>query len=62
MKVDIIEAGFPISSPGDFKSVNEVAKMFEIKPIYKDDIYEDFVEQNPFKLKQNLHRGLSDWQ
>ena len=31
------------------------------KPIYKDDIYEDFVEQNPFKLKQNLHRGLSDW-
>ena len=22
--VDIIEAGFPISSPGDFKSVNEL--------------------------------------
>ena len=31
------------------------------KPIYKDDIYEDFVQQSPFKLKQNLHRGLSDW-
>lgn len=25
--VDIIEAGFPVSSPGDFKSVNEVAKI-----------------------------------
>ncbi|MEO9892931.1 2-isopropylmalate synthase [Aurantibacter sp.] len=27
MGVDIIEAGFPISSPGDFKSVNEIAKL-----------------------------------
>lgn len=25
--VDIIEAGFPISSPGDFKSVSEIAKL-----------------------------------
>src|SRR5210317_899556 len=31
------------------------------KPIYKDDIYEDFVHQSPFSLKKNLHRGLSDW-
>ena len=31
------------------------------KPIYKDDIYEDFVHQSPFKMKKNLHRGLSDW-
>ena len=31
------------------------------EPKYKDDIYEDFVQQNPFKLKQNLHRGLGDW-
>ena len=30
-------------------------------PKYKDDIYNDFVQQNPFKLKENLHRGLSDW-
>ena len=30
-------------------------------PIYKDDIYEDFVIQSPFKLKKNLHRGLGDW-
>ena len=25
--VDIIEAGFPISSPGDFRSVEEIAKL-----------------------------------
>jgi len=31
------------------------------KPVYKDDIYEDFVYQAPFKMKKNLHRGLSDW-
>ena len=31
------------------------------RPKYKDDIYEDFVIQSPFKLKKNLHRGLSDW-
>ena len=27
--VDIIEAGFPISSPGDFKSVQEIAKVMK---------------------------------
>jgi len=27
MKVDIIEAGFPIASPGDFDAVNQVAKI-----------------------------------
>jgi carbamoyltransferase len=31
------------------------------KPKYKDDIYNDFVEQSPFRLKQNLHRGLGEW-
>lgn len=25
--VDIIEAGFPISSPGDFHSVSEISKL-----------------------------------
>ncbi|MBC7588138.1 MAG: 2-isopropylmalate synthase, partial [Chitinophagaceae bacterium] len=25
--VDILEAGFPISSPGDFDSVNEISKI-----------------------------------
>ena len=27
MNVDVIEAGFPISSPGDFKSVHEIGKI-----------------------------------
>ncbi len=27
MGVDVIEAGFPVSSPGDFKSVNEISKL-----------------------------------
>jgi carbamoyltransferase len=31
------------------------------KSIYKEDIYEDFVQQTPFKLKKNLHQGLSNW-
>ena len=31
------------------------------KPKYKQDIYNDFVEQSPFRLKQNLHRGLGEW-
>ena len=31
------------------------------EPKYKQDIYNDFVEQSPFKLKQNLHRGIGDW-
>jgi len=31
-------------------------------PKYKQKIYDDFVEQSPFKLKKNLHRGLRDWE
>jgi 2-isopropylmalate synthase len=27
LNVDIIEAGFPVSSPGDFKSVSEIDKI-----------------------------------
>ena len=27
--VDIIEAGFPVSSPGDFKSVEEISKLIK---------------------------------
>ena len=29
MGVDVIEAGFPVSSPGDFNSVNEIAKLIK---------------------------------
>ena len=31
------------------------------KPIYKDDIYKDFVVRDPFKLKHNLHKGIGAW-
>jgi len=27
--VDVIEAGFPVSSPGDFKSVEEISKIIK---------------------------------
>jgi len=30
MGVDVIEAGFPIASPGDFEAVNAVAKVVKI--------------------------------
>ncbi|CAL4318647.1 2-isopropylmalate synthase [Buchnera aphidicola (Periphyllus testudinaceus)] len=33
MKIDIIEAGFPISSPGDFKSVQEICKNIKYSTI-----------------------------
>jgi 2-isopropylmalate synthase len=29
MRVDVIEAGFPISSPGDFEAVHEIAKLLK---------------------------------
>ena len=29
LKVDIIECGFPISSPGDFKSIVEISKIIQ---------------------------------
>ena len=31
------------------------------KPKYKNEIYNDFVEQSPFQLKKNLHKGIGDW-
>ena len=31
------------------------------KPIYRDKIYNEFVIQNPFKLKENLHKGIGNW-
>ena len=29
--VDVIEAGFPVSSPGDFKSVDAIAKIVKMQ-------------------------------
>ena len=33
LKVDVIEAGFPIASPGDFESVREIVRMRSMTPI-----------------------------
>ena len=42
MGVDIIEAGFPIASDGDFEAVNEIAKIlsysYREEMIHKDDL------------------------
>ena len=34
MGVDVIEAGFPISSPGDFRSVQEIGRIVNYTPQY----------------------------
>lgn len=61
--VDIIEAGFPISSPGDFRSVVEISKTVK-KPIIcaltrakKEDI-DVAVESLRFAKKKRIHTGI----
>ena len=63
MGVDIIEAGFPISSPGDFHSVNEVAKTIKESVIcgltraLKGDIDAAAEALKPAKRKR-IHTGI----
>lgn len=61
--VDIIEAGFPISSPGDFKSVIEISKAIE-KPVIcaltraiKKDI-EVAADSLKYAKKKRIHTGI----
>lgn len=61
--VDIIEAGFPISSPGDFRSVVEISKAVK-KPIIcaltrakKEDI-DCAVDSLKFAKKKRIHTGI----
>jgi 2-isopropylmalate synthase len=61
--VDVIEAGFPISSPGDFQSVVEISKVVK-KPIIcalsralKKDI-EVAVEALRFAKRKRIHTGI----
>ena len=64
LKVDIIEAGFPIASQGDFKAVQEISKNTKdkdpTKSITKDindsvsDIKKDFDD-----LKDSIKRDLN---
>lgn len=61
--VDVIEAGFPISSPGDFKSVMEISKSVK-KPIIcaltrakKEDI-DAAVESLNYAKYKRIHTGI----
>lgn len=61
--VDVIEAGFPISSPGDFNSVNEIAKIVKNATVcgltraVKKDI-EVAAEALKNALKPRIHTGI----
>ena len=61
--VDIIEAGFPISSPGDFKSVHEIAKLVKRATVcgltraVKKDI-EVAAEAIKAAKKPRIHTGI----
>mgnify|MGYP001310613867 CR=1 FL=1 len=61
--VDIIEAGFPISSPGDFNSVTEISKIIKYttvcalsRAVKKDiDVAYDAIK---YAKKPRIHTGI----
>ncbi|MEK7096687.1 MAG: 2-isopropylmalate synthase, partial [Patescibacteria group bacterium] len=63
MGVDVIEAGFPISSPGDFKSVEEISKAIKNSIICgltrakKEDI-DATSEALRFAKRKRIHTGI----
>jgi len=61
--VDIIEAGFPISSPGDFQSVNEICKVIKdavvcglTRAVHKD--IEVAAEALKYAKRPRIHTGI----
>src|SRR5688572_20962459 len=61
--VDIIEAGFPVSSPGDFKSVTEISKAIRnaivcglTRAVQKD--IETAAEALRFVKRARIHTGI----
>ena len=61
--VDVIEAGFPISSPGDFKSVEEIAKLVKIATVCGltraiDKDIEVAAEALKYAKKPRIHTGI----
>ncbi len=61
--VDIIEAGFPISSPGDFDSVNEISKVIKntsvcalSRAVQKD--IEVAAEALKYAVRPRIHTGI----
>ncbi len=63
MGVDVIEAGFPVSSPGDFKSVTEISKLAKNAAVcgltraVKKDI-EVAAEALKYAKKPRIHTGI----
>ncbi|MFV8224464.1 2-isopropylmalate synthase [Christiangramia aquimixticola] len=61
--VDVIEAGFPVSSPGDFQSVSEIAKIVKNATVcgltraVKNDI-KVAAEALKFARKPRIHTGI----
>ena len=61
--VDVIEAGFPVSSPGDFKSVSEIAKLVKdvtvcgLTRAVKKDI-EVAAEALKYAKRPRIHTGI----
>lgn len=61
--VDVIEAGFPVSSPGDFKSVTEISKLVKNASVcgltraVKKDI-EVAAEALKYAKKPRIHTGI----
>jgi len=61
--VDVIEAGFPISSPGDFESVNEISKIIQhatvcglTRAVQKD--IEVAAEALKYAKRPRIHTGI----
>src|SRR3954462_9155706 len=61
--VDIIEAGFPVSSPGDFASVNEISKVVKdaticglTRAVEKD--IEVAAEALKYARRPRIHTGI----
>jgi len=63
MGVDVIEAGFPVSSPGDFKSVSEISKLIKNAAVcgltraVKNDI-EVAAEALKYAKYPRIHTGI----
>lgn len=63
LKVDVIEAGFPISSPGDFKSVVEISKAVKTPVICaltraRHEDIDAAVEALKFAKRKRIHTGI----
>ena len=57
--VDVIEAGFPISSPGDFISVEEISKLVKNATVYRLKVLiGNFLNQTTFYQRRTRKGGF----